>query len=139
MVESHWEIIHQRLQKCVARARACAQAHQGLLSDKLALKRLEQDAREKLRQHPLAFECKMTRPACAGPVSGPVEQPWAVTRSEAAATLRRARRHARRGSCLVQRTAPGCYRLQALDTIVLATGVRPSVPNVNTEVTPCHA
>lgn len=130
MSNSHWEIIHRRLQDAVARAKLRGQAFVGALADKLVLKRQETEAREALRQHRLAdpanFEAFMGRPDGAGSFAGYDVPLWPVSRTDAAAALRRCRVLARNRQAKVQRTAPGQYLLCAQDSVVLTTGVRSS-------------
>ena len=90
MSNSHWEIIHRRLQDAVARAKVRGQAFVGTLAEKLVLKRQEAEAREALRQHRLAdpsnFEAFMGRPDGAGSFAGYDVPLWPLSRKAPAAT-----------------------------------------------------
>jgi hypothetical protein len=55
-------------------------------------------------------------------------QPWAVTRAQAAATLRQHRALRARGQAGLIREAPGRYRLWTCNTIILTTRPGPQSP-----------
>ena len=56
--------------------------------------------------------------------NGRESKPWKVARSEAAATLRRARHFRRHRQAVIEVIAPGLYRLRAMDTVILDTRQR---------------
>jgi hypothetical protein len=55
-------------------------------------------------------------------------QPWAVTRAEAAASLREHRGLCRKGLANMRREAAGRYRLWTFNTVILNTRAGPSRP-----------